>query len=116
MQKRLAISLTISLLGILLLFSLCLILQPQKTTISQITKERLNEQIKLETKIIKVIDFPASSFQILTLQDSTGKITATSSADKQLKLTINKSYLIYGKITEYNHTLQIAIDKIELVS
>ena len=52
--------------------------------------------------------------QILTLEDKTGKITATSNSNKQLKIINNQTYLISGKIQEYNHTLQIAIDKIEI--
>lgn len=113
MQKRLAVYLILTLLGILLLFSLNFLINPQKLTINQITKEELNEQIILKAKVTEVIDFPKSSFQILYLRDKTGNITATSNSNKQLNITIGRIYLLRGKITEYNHTLQIAIDKIE---
>jgi DNA/RNA endonuclease YhcR with UshA esterase domain len=114
MQKRPLIYLIASLLGILLLFYLCLFLKPQRLTISQITTNNLNEQVWIEAKVIKVADFPQSSFQILTLKDKTGEIKATSNSEKQLKITPNQIYIIEGKLTEYNHTLQIAIDKIEI--
>jgi DNA/RNA endonuclease YhcR with UshA esterase domain len=112
MQKRLALCLIATLLGILLLFSLNLLIKPQEITINNITKEKLNEKIEITAKVVEVVDFPESSFQILYLRDKTGNITATSNSNRQLNITIGQIYTLIGKITEYNHTLQITIDRI----
>ena len=116
MQKRLALCLLTSLLGILLLFALNTLLKPEKLTISKITNEKLNSQIQLEAKVTSIRDFPKSSFQILTLEDKTGRIEATSNSNRQLLINLNQSYTFIGKITKnfYNNqtTLQLSLDKI----
>ena len=106
--------LILSLASILLLSILMHTLIPEKLTLEEITKEKLNQKIQTEAKIIKIKDFPESSFQILTLKDKTSSIEATSNSNKQLELKQNQTYLITGKIQEYNHTIQLAIDKIEI--
>jgi RecJ-like exonuclease len=113
MDKRISIFLVLSLIGILFLGVINLLLPATTMNIYEINKNQLDKEIKLKVKIIEVVDFPKSSFQILTLQDETGEIKATSNSEHQLNITLNKFYTVSGKITEYNNTIQISINKIE---
>lgn len=116
MQKKLAFFLFASLIGILLLFYLSSFLPPEKLAINQITKETINKEIQINAKIINVKDYEAKSFQIIMLEDETGKIQALANSNKQLPLNKNQTYIFIGKIQEnsYNQTktLQLIINKI----
>jgi RecJ-like exonuclease len=112
MNQALKISLVLSLLGILLLLYISIKIQPLFLEIALIDSNQLGKNIQLNAKIIQIRDFPQKSFQILTLEDKTGKITATTNSRTSLKINQTEEYSIYGKIQEYNKTLQVNIDKI----
>jgi len=116
MEKRILFLLILSLTGILLLATLNLIIPPKETTIKNLLENKnsyANKEIQLEANIIKVTDFPKSSFQILILEDKTGNITATSNSPRQLNINKSKSYIITGKLQEYKNETQVSIDRIE---
>lgn len=117
MQIRLAFCLFASLLGILLLFYLVHFLPPEQLNIAQINLEKINKEIKLNAKVLNIKDYETSSFQVLLLEDSTGRVRAVSNSRKQLVVEKNRTYSFTGKIEEnsYNQTrtLQLKLDKIE---
>jgi DNA/RNA endonuclease YhcR with UshA esterase domain len=113
MEKRIFFLLLISLAGIFFLLLLSLIIPPKTLKINQITEKNLNQQIQIQAKIISITDFPKSEFQILTLKDETGNITATSNSNRQLKINQSKIYMFTGKIQEYENEIQLSIDKIQ---
>jgi len=114
MEMRLKIFLGISLVGILILLFVSQNLEPQQTLISNITKENLNQNLKLQVKITSIKNFENQSFQILDLKDESGTISGTTNSRNPLKLDLLKNYTILGKVTEYNNTLQISINKISI--
>lgn len=110
----LPLCLIITLIGIFLLFLLTT-LPPKSLKINQINNKLLNKQIKVIAKISDIRSYEESNFQIISIKDSTGKINAIIS-NQILNLKSNQSIIIIGKITEYNHTLQITADKIINIS
>ena len=111
MNKTQKISLTLSLVGILILIFLSSHLEPEVISISNITEKNLDEKIKIIANITEIRNFKEKNFQLITLKDSTGSITGTTNA-KNLSINQNQTYIILGKVSEYNKTLQINIDKI----
>ena len=112
------ITLVASLFGILVLLFLSQTLEPKITAIVNITKQNINQQVKILGKIISIREYNNQTFQVLELQDETGIIEATANSKAGLKgklnLSQNQDYLITGKIAEYNNTLQLNINKIIL--
>ena len=104
------ISLTISLIGILILVSIANISQPDLSNISEINIKQLNRNTKVSGQITNLMNFEDSNFQIITIKDLTGEISITT--DKILNLTKNQNITIIGKITEYKGELQIQANKI----
>jgi len=105
-------TLTIFLLGILLLLILVQTLEPKKTNIKDISNKQLNKIVKITGQIINIKTFKESDFQILTIQDSTSKIQAVFNSNKQLNLKENQTITIIGKITDYKNNPQIQVEKI----
>ena len=103
-----------SLLGIILLLFLPKIIEPETKTISSITKENLNQIIKVQSKITSIREYNNQTFQVLILRDETGTIEATANSKTGLKKEINlsKEYTIIGKVSEYNKTIQISINQL----
>ena len=114
MNRALKISLALSLVGILVLIFLSSHLEPKSLPISNITEEYLNQEVKITGQITKIKDFKDINFQILEFQDLTGSIDVTTNSEN---LTINKNltYVIIGKVSDYNGTIQINADKIQEV-
>ena len=116
MDKKLSFFLVLSLFGILFLFFLVQVYKSPAIEIRSLTEKEINKKITLEAEVINVIDYPKSSFQILTLKDNTGKLKATSNSDKQLGLEKNQTYIVTGKLEKNNYQnkteLQLAIDLI----
>ena len=114
MNKPQKIALVASLIGILILLFISQTIEPKLVVISNITQENLNQQVKISGKITSLKEYNNQTFQILEFQDETGTIEVTANANKGLKNEINlsRNYELVGKITEYNNTLQISINKL----
>jgi len=115
MKTQQKIFLVLSLISLLILMIISNNISPKTTDISNITEKNLNQNLALQVKIIYLKNFENQSFQLLTLKDSTGTITGTTNSRNPLKLDLSKNYTIFGKISEYNNTIQISINKIELM-
>ena len=110
----LKLSILISIIGILTLLILINIIEPTKLRIKDIFSKDLNKKVEVTGKIQGIKTYKESNFQIITLNDSTGKIDIT--LDNPTNLTKNQTIIVIGKITEYQTNLQIQADKIQLVS
>lgn len=114
----LKISLIISLSGILILLILMQNLSPDKLKIKDISEKNLNQKIEVLGKISGIKNYKDSHFQIITLDDETGKINIIKNNINNL--TKNQTILVIGKITyytsEYKDELQINADMIKLLS
>ena len=115
MELKLKILLAVSLLGILLMIFLSNHLEPKQVTVAEALNKSLDEKVTVIGKIIDVRSMKSSDFKILKIKDDTGSIAGTLNSRK---LSINESqdYKIIGKISEYNKTIQISIDRIFLLS
>jgi DNA/RNA endonuclease YhcR with UshA esterase domain len=111
-QTLLKISLIISIAGILILLILLSTIKPTHIKIKNINENNLNQKITVTGNIQKIINYKESDFQIITINDSTGKIDIL--INNPLNITKNKTITIQGKVTEYKNNLQIQADKIIL--
>ena len=106
-------SLSLSIIGVLILLFLSNTLQPKLIEIKDINSKLLEKQVKVSGQINSIRSFEDSDFQIISLKDETGKIDITT--NKILNLTTNQSVSVIGKITEYEKDLQIQAEKIVLI-
>ncbi len=106
----LKISLSISLIGILLLLFLANTLQPKPINIQGINNKLLNQKVQVQGQITSIKTYHDSNFQVILIKDSTGKIDIT--INQILNLTINQNMTVIGKITGYKGSLQIQAEKI----
>lgn len=118
-MNLLKISITISLLGIIILLILTNIIEPKQTSINEIKIKDLNKKVKIHGKIenIKTIenDNTRESFQILTIFDKTREIDVVFNAKPNsnlLNLKTNQYITIIGRVTQYKDKLQIQAEKI----
>lgn len=114
MDTKTGIVLTFALLGIILLLFINHQIQPKIISISNITSNQIDERVSILATITKIITFKENTFQILTLQDKTGKIEATLFSNERLNINETQLYLITGKLSIYKNNTQIIIDKIIL--
>ncbi len=106
----LKITLTIALLGILLLLFLINTLHPKSIEIDKITNKLLNKNIQIQGEIFNIKNFKESNFQVISIKDKTGKIDIT--LNKITNLKENQKISAIGKVKEYNQYLQIQADNI----
>jgi DNA/RNA endonuclease YhcR with UshA esterase domain len=114
MEKRRAIFLIISLIGILMLLFLSQTLEPKTKAISEITEKNINEIVKIQGQITDAREYNNKTFQVLTIKDKTGNISAIMNANNPIVINKSKTYSIIGGVQTYNKSLQIAINKIVL--
>ena len=114
MEKRQAVFLIISLIGILALIFLSQILEPERKDISKITERNINEIIKIRGQVTDAREYNNKTFQILTVKDATGAISAIMNAKSLIEINKSRNYSIIGKVQIYNNTLQISVNRLFL--
>ena len=116
MERLLKISLSISLLGILLLLILLNTISPKISDISSLSKEQIGQKVQIKATITNIQNY--NNFQVLTLNDSTSQIQVTSSSTSHLNLTKlkYKQATVIGILTTYQDQLQIQAEKIILLN
>ena len=103
------ITLTISLLGILVLFMLPKPVSPLKQ-ISEITEQEIDNSVRIIGQVIKIKDLPGIA--LLNIKDKTGEITVIIFKEEELKIKQNDFLEIEGKITEYKGEIEIQAERI----
>jgi RecJ-like exonuclease len=111
MENKLLLFLLLSIAGIFFLLILPNLLPEKIIKIEDIKNKNLNQEITLEGKLKTIYEKPG--FQILKIEDKTGSIEGITFSNIQLKINQTKTYKITGVLEEYNHTLQVNINKIE---
>jgi DNA/RNA endonuclease YhcR with UshA esterase domain len=111
-QTLLKISSTIAIIGIIILLLLTNTLEPTQIKIKNINENLLNKKVQIQGNITSIKTYKESNFQIITINDSTGKIDIT--IDNPINITKNQTIIAIGKVTEYKNNLQIQADKITL--
>ena len=107
------IALIISLIGIFILLILINLQEPKISEINSLSNKRLNEEVKIQGKIIDLKIFQ-SNFTITKIKDNSGFIEVICNCP-QIKKLQNSTLQITGKLTEYQSNLQIQADKILFV-
>lgn len=103
-------ALMITLIGILIIISLNILLEPKLIGIGEIADKSLNKNVKVQGIIFNIRSYEDSNFQVLSIEDETGKIDITT--NEILNLSESNQITVIGKIKEYNLYLQIQADKI----
>jgi len=111
-QTILKITIIITILGIIVLLFLMNIITPTQIKIKDIDDNSLNQKVEVVGLIQAIKTYKTSNFQVITINDSTGKIDIT--LDRIVNVTINKKITVIGKVTEYKGNLQVQADKIIL--
>ncbi|MEK6872658.1 MAG: OB-fold nucleic acid binding domain-containing protein [Nanoarchaeota archaeon] len=115
-MNPLKISLTISLLGIIILLILANTLEQKLTNIKELTINDLNKKIKIQGKIMNIKNYENSKtnelFYVLTISDGAGQIDVVLNIKKTLNLKINQNVTIMGRVNTYKNQLQIQAEKI----
>jgi len=108
------VTFAITLLGILLLLFLSTFSPQETTAISRISNKQLNKYVKLQAQIKTIKNFKQYNFILLTLKDSTGEIDAVLSNTllNQTRIIENQTFIIIGKVQQYQNSLQIQVEKI----
>ena len=107
------ISLTISLLGIIILLILTNLIEPKLTKIKDITIKQLNKKVKILGKVENIKNYETKTnenFQVLTISDETGYIETI--LNKDLNVKKYQEMIIIGKVIIYKDKLQIQAEKI----
>ncbi len=112
LKLNLKTTLSITLIGILLLLFLSEVLTPKLINIKDINNKLLNQKTKVQGQIFNIRTFEDSDFQILSIKDNTGKIDIT--LDNVINITNNQNITVIGTIKEYKEHLQIQADEIIL--
>jgi len=110
LKLNLKTTLSISLIGILLLLFLSEFLSPNIININDINNKLLNQKTQVQGQIFNIKTFEDSNFQIISIKDSTGEIDIV--LNNPLNITNNQNITVIGTINKYNQTLQIQADKI----
>ena len=103
------ITLIIGLVGIILLSGY---VNPEKLTIKQIDKSKIDNQIELEANIDSIIK-TKSNTQIIKISDQTGSINLIifPSTNVQTELNKNQKIIIIGRVTQYNNQLELILEE-----
>lgn len=104
------ICLSISLIGILILFIYTGSLSLDIKDISLINKEDLNKFVKVNGQVTSIRDLPG--ILILSLKDKTSQIKVIIFKEDELKIKKNDILEIEGIVKEYKEELEIQAEKV----
>jgi len=107
------LSICVSLIGVFFLLALSNFLEPKLIEIKSIDAGFLDKPVKINGQILNIRNYNQSNFQVLLIQDKTGKIEIVINKITNLQKLQNITAI--GRITEYEKDLQVQADKIYLV-
>ena len=106
------ITLVLSIIGILLLFFISDKIKPKEYSLSELSKEVLEKEIKVKGEITKITEKP--ELTIMYIKDSTEKeIKVISFGKLNLKKGLNIE--VIGKLKSYKNELEIEAKEINLI-
>ncbi len=111
-SKILKISLIVTVVGLLGIIFLSGYVNPEKLTIKQIDKSKIDNQVELDVKIDS-IKKTKSNTQIIKITDNTGSINLVifPSTDFKTKLIKGQKITLVGRVTQYNGNLEIILEE-----
>ena len=112
-KTLLKFSLVTAIVGILILLFILDRISLSNTNLSNITKDSLDENIKIKAELIKITETPG--LYILTVKDFSGIMTVIVFKDESLELKEGDVLEIEGQVTSYNGKLEIIAKKIIII-
>jgi len=109
-KDLLKVSLVFSLIGILIIFFLTNTLEVKKYDIGSLSKDNLDDSVKVKGFVSSFIETPG--LYIITLKDDTGKIPVIIFKDEELPLREGLELEIIGDIVEYQDKIEIILKEI----
>ena len=111
-KTLLKIALIISILGLLLLVILSQLIKIGESPIAKITKEKLEEDVKLTGKIIKISETNNTIFLQIQSQD---RIAVIVFKNRDVDLRQNDIVEIEGTVEDYQGNLEIIANKVRVI-
>lgn len=112
-KTLLKISLITAIIGILVLLFILDRISLSNINISNLTKENLDEKVKIKAELIKVTETPG--LYLLTVKDFSGEISVIVFKDEQLELKQGDVLEIEGQIASYKDKIEIIAKKITVL-
>ena len=109
-KDLLKVSLVFSLIGILIIFILTGTLEVERYNIGSLSKENLDDTVKVKGIIENYGETPG--LYLINLKDDTGKITVVIFKDEELELQEGLEIEIVGDIVEYEDEIEIIAKEI----
>ena len=112
-KTLLKISLITAIIGILVLLFILDKISLSNINISNLTKENLDEKIKIKAELIKITETPG--LYLLTVKDFSGTITVIVFKDEILELKEGNILEIEGQVASYKDKIEIIAKKITIL-
>ena len=111
-EKIYKISLITTIIGLTGIMLLSGYVNPEKITIEQIDKSKIDNQVELEATILSVTQTRTNT-QIIKLSDKTGTIDLVifPSLDYKTKLSKNQHITVIAKVSQYNNNLELILEE-----
>lgn len=109
-NQLLKVSLVFSLIGIFIIFILTFTLEVEKYDIGSLSKDNLDENVKVKGVIEKFGESPGLYF--ITLKDDTGSIPVVIFKNEKLELQEGLELEIIGDVVEYQGKIEIIAKEI----
>ena len=112
-KTLLKISFITAVVGILILLFILDRISLSNVNISNLTKENLDEKIKIKAELIKITETPG--LYLLTVKDFSGTITVIVFKDEILELKEGNILEIEGQVASYKDKIEIIAKKITIL-
>jgi RecJ-like exonuclease len=112
-KTLLKIAIISSLIGILILLYISEHIEIKEFKISEITRDKLDERVKIKGDIIAIKETPG--LYILTLKDKTSSIPIVIFKEEPLSLEHGMLIEIQGIVIEYKGIIEIQAEEIKII-
>lgn len=112
-KTLLKISLATAIIGILVLLFILDRISLSNINISNLTKENLDEKVKIKAELIKITETPG--LYLLTVKDFSGEIAVVVFKDEKLELKEGDVLEIEGQVASYKDKIEIIAKKITIL-
>ncbi len=104
------ISLTLSIIGILVLLFVSEKKDADLVTIEEALNSSIGQKVKIKGQLTTIINSPG--FLILNIKDNTGEIKAIAFIEEEIRIFPNSTVKVEGQIKEYKNEKEIEVSSI----
>lgn len=111
-EKIFKISMITTIIGLIGVMILSGYVNPEKLTINQIDKSKIDNQVELDATVISVTQTKTNT-KIIKLSDKTGSINLVifPSLDYNTILSKNQKITVIGRVTQYSNNLELILEE-----